>query len=67
MKYNVEEVLQDVMNRVAEEIRLNGKESLYKEGQTVCGGKITIDISCDYIPTVTYERVVIPDRLEKSL
>ena len=66
MKYNVEERLQQQMNDVAEEIRCNGKDSLYMPGQKVCGGRIVVYISPDMIVTVTYERTVVPNRTSKG-
>lgn len=66
MRYNVEERLQQIMNDVAEEIRRNGKESMYMPGQTIIGGRIIVDIDSDCIPTVTYERTVFPNRTGKE-
>lgn len=67
MTYDVEERLQQIMDDAAEEIRRNGKESLYISGQKVCGGRIVVDISPACIATVTYEKTVIPESVKKRL
>lgn len=66
MKYNVEERLTQIMNDVAEEIRRNGKDSLYMPEQRVIGGRIVIDIDADCIPTIRYEKTVFPKGADKN-
>lgn len=61
-KPDVKERLQAELERVAEEIRQHGADSLYCPEQWVTGGRIVIEISHSLLSTVTYERKVVPTR-----
>lgn len=56
----IKERLQGIMNRVANEIRDHGAETLYHSGQWVTGAKITVEIDHNMFPKVTYEHSVYP-------
>lgn len=58
----VKKKLKDELDRVADEISTHGVDSLYRAGQWVTGGKITVEIDHNLLSRITYESTVVPKR-----
>lgn len=56
--------LQRIMDNIAEEIKNNGVDTLWKEAHFISGAEIVIQISPSMIPSIEYRiNVVVPGNL----